>query len=49
MEDFIGRFFQDLIPSILVRLGAFFRWVFLRKNIPIKKFLNKIGMEELNC
>lgn len=48
MGDFITEFLGEFLLSLIPRLGAFFRWIFLRKNILIKKFLNKTGMEELD-
>ena len=41
MEDFITQFFQDLIPSVLQRLGALIRWIFLKNKYTYKEVLNQ--------
>ena len=41
MEDIIATFFQELIPSALARIGAFFRWIFLRKKYNYKEVLKQ--------
>lgn len=48
MEDIIATFFQDFFPSALARIGAFYRWIFLRKKYNYKEVLEQKWNDELD-
>ena len=48
MEDFASDFFRELIRGFIPKIGAFIRWIFLRKKYSYEQVLdqnwnNRIG------
>lgn len=41
MGNFIAEFLGEFLLSLIPRLGAFFRWIFLRKKYSYKEILEQ--------